>query len=163
MSGVSSTILATSVFLTALAGFGAGYLVSPQPARSGDSQPIIDPDAWNRHAPTPPVQAAVEPAKCAPPKISPEIPASAMQADADDIELRGWQSPEQAIPEDDAGLASPSEGYAVEPLDGSDSAGRGSSTIMVLNKAEADRAWNRLSNSAASEQSSDTAPASTSR
>ncbi len=90
---------------------------------------------------------------------------------SDDMNQRGW------IPSNDAEAAtyqdeiqpidvsdnSNAVGYTVEPLDGAGPAGdKGSSSITVLDKAEADRAWDSEPASTVSEQPVDTAPASTS-
>ena len=141
MSGVSIPVLATSVFLTAFSAFGAGYLMSPPPVRTGDSRPIIDPDAWNRTAPVPSgFQAQANPAQV-------EI---AMNAAADDLNQRGWVQPEEAqdisyqdeVRSLDASDGYDSGSYTVEPLEGASANGdQGSASIQVLDKAEADRAW----------------------
>lgn len=147
MSGISIPVLATSVFLTAFSAFGAGYLMSPAPVRTGDSRPIIDLDAWNKTAPVQPgFQAQATPAQV-------EV---AMDAAADENSQRGWVQPETLA---DAGYQNASyqneigpidvsdshdlASYAVEPLEGAGANDdQGTTTIMVLGDADADRAWN---------------------
>ncbi len=162
MSGVSNTILATSVFLTTLAGLGAGYMMSPPPVRSGDSRPIIDPDAWSKTAPVSPTFQA---------QLNSSQTAMKINMTGDDMNQRGW-IPSNDVEADtyqgeiqpiDVSDNSNSIGYTVEQLDGAAPVGdRGSSSITVLDKAEADRAWDSEPASTVSEQPADTAPASTS-
>ena len=151
MSGISIPVLASSVFFTAFAAFGAGYMMSPAPVRSSDDRPIVDPEAWNR-------------ADTAPPAF--ESKATAAQADAamqaEEASLRGWSEPD-AVDLDTAvieptyqdevrplDVSGQSGSYAVEPLDGvGGEADQGTATIVVLDKAEADRAWDDWPTSAA--------------
>ena len=157
MNGVSTAILATSVFLTALGGIGAGYLMSPPPVRSGDSRPIIDPDAWNKTAP------AAQGFQAQPAFIN-----VAMNASAEDANPRGWVPPcdaantsyQDAAPYD-ASNSDTSVGYVVEPLDGAVPSEKGSTTIMVLDKAESDRAWDSAPAVTVMETSADPSQAST--
>ena len=130
MSGVSTTIIVTSVFLTTLAGLGAGYMMSPAPIRTGETSPIIDPDAWNRTAPQ---TVQLQPA-----------PYAQLQNSADTAPSpSGWTAPDAgAAFEEDASLVGLSSSYTIEPLDGaSSSQDKGSSSITVLTASEADRAW----------------------
>ncbi len=139
MSGVSIPVLASSVFFTAFSAFGAGYLMSPQPVR--DSRPIVDPEAWNRKAPV---------ATSFDARTTGAQAGAAMQGDANDVNHVGEVTPETVtegnyrdeIPHVDKADTYKSGNYNVAPLDGAASDDdKGSATIIVLDKAEADRAW----------------------
>lgn len=154
MNSTSTTLLATSVFLTAFAGFGAGYLMSPPPARSGDTAPIIDPDAWNRTAPQ---TAQLEPA----PYSQIQNSATAQTVSDTASSPSGWSAPETDYAtalQEDASLVGFSGSYTVEPLDGASSSDRGTSSIIVLDAAEADRAWDSERVTISADTDSDTAP-----
>jgi len=156
MSGISIPVLASSVFFTAFAAFGAGYMMSPAPVRPSHDRPIVDPEAWNRTAPVPPAF---------------ESKATAAQADdatrAEEAMLRGWSEPDAVDPDSAVtettyqdevrplDVSGQSGSYAVEPLDGVSAEGdKGTATIVVLDKAEADRAWDDWPTSAATTQQS---------
>lgn len=139
MSGVSIPVLASSIFFTAFSAFGAGYLMSPQPVR--DSRPIVDPEAWNRTAPIAPSFDART--------TSAQVDV-AMLAAANDLNRPGEDKPETVtkaryedqIPAIGAANTYETGSYNIEPLDGTGvDHDKGSATIMVLDKAEADRAW----------------------
>jgi hypothetical protein len=139
MSGVSIPVLASSVFFTAFSAFGAGYLMSPQPVR--DSRPIVDPEAWNR-------TVLVAPSFDA--RTTSAQADAAMHAAANDVNHVGEVKPktvaeaqyQDEIPHVDAADTYESASYNVEPLDGAATDDdKGSATIIVLDKAEADRAW----------------------
>ncbi|MEQ1782282.1 MAG: hypothetical protein ABMA14_13040 [Hyphomonadaceae bacterium] len=157
MSGLSNTIIAGSVFLTTLAGLGAGYLMSPPPVRSGDSRPIIDPDAWNKTAPV----AQGVPAQSTSINVT-------VNAPAEDANARGWVAPDDVANTSyqdaalyDASNSDTSAGYVVEPLDGAVPGEKGSTIIMVLDKAESDRAWDSAPAATVTEASSASSQAST--
>jgi hypothetical protein len=159
MSGFSTTILATSVFLTGAVGFGAGYLMAPPPPRTYDSTPIVDPDAWNRTGPSA-VQAKMD--ACAP----------AQEASLGDLQNHAGALPAEsalasaAFTEDEAALTAVSDSdampqsYTLEPLDGSAESDKGSSSISVLTEADADRVWDSWETPAKHEQSINALPVS---
>lgn len=159
MSSVSTAILATSVFLTTLGGMGAGYMMSPPPVRSGDSNPIIDPDAWDKTGYVAPEFQA---------QAQPSVVDAAMTAAADDVNATGWAPPDDVYDADyqdadqtDDADSDTSAGYAVEQLDGAGAGDRGSSSITVVDKAESDRAWDSWPDATTHEASVDPSQAPT--
>ncbi len=146
MSGVSVPVLATSVFFAAFLAFGAGHLMSPPPVRTGDSRPIIDPDAWNKTAP---VQLGFKA------QAQQTVVDVAMEEAADAVDKRGWIAPDDLADASYRDEIQPLEissnsytgSYTVEALEGASASptDHGTAIIQVLEKAEADRAWDNWS------------------
>lgn len=91
-SHLSPATLAVSAFAVATIGFAGGVAMSTAFARTVDSQPIIDRDAWNETAPAKPVSLT----QAAQPRCNPwEISDAAMEDVLDQMIRRGWRPPTQ--------------------------------------------------------------------
>lgn len=144
MSGISGEVFAATVFLTALGGFTAGFLMQPAPVRSGDTRPIVDPEAWNRPVPAI-LQAPIEANLREPIAPATDVPTARKAKFEIEDDWPTAATSEASYVHDDASLVGLSGSYKIEPLEGASHGDEGSSSITVLTKEESERAWDNWS------------------